>query len=105
MTECPRCGRPDSGDIHVCIPMELSRREAYLRGFADGAESMTHWIKCSNRMPETDDLVLGWFVGLYGMPVIVYYNGNEFLSQKKGDEPCTKWITHWMPLSSPPADK
>lgn len=76
------------------------------RDFIAGAEyARPKWIKCSERMPEIEDLVLvwaycvpptyGWYID-HGRWII---NDEPGYSLTKTDE--VTMITHWMPL--PPA--
>ncbi|EKS1846891.1 DUF551 domain-containing protein [Cronobacter malonaticus] len=78
---------------------------------------MSEWIKCSERMPELDTVVIGGFLGWDGN--FVY---DCFARSSKASDDGWVWvyceqfgrgdwlhddeyeITHWMPLPAPPAE-
>jgi hypothetical protein len=97
MTECPRCGKQNPAELHTCTPE--FHRQSYLIGFADGAEKLTHWIKCSDRLPDTEEYVLTYCDN--GYPKII----KDALSQTSKQwlvASSTRQPSHWMPLPSPP---
>ncbi|HBA3179252.1 TPA: DUF551 domain-containing protein [Escherichia coli] len=64
------------------------------------------WIRCSDRMPEIRQTVIGW--NGYAVRQCVYTR-NEYAKTQKGREPRFEtltgiWhgVTHWMPLPEPP---
>ncbi|HBO3570002.1 TPA: ead/Ea22-like family protein [Escherichia coli] len=66
------------------------------------------WIRCSERMPEIRQTVIGW--NGYAVRQCVYTR-NEYAKTQKGREPRFEtltgiWhgVTHWMPLPEPPQE-
>lgn len=66
------------------------------------------WIRCSDRMPEIRQTVIGW--NGYAVRQCVYTR-NEYAKTQKGREPRFEtltgiWhgVTHWMPLPEPPQE-
>ena len=54
------------------------------------------WIKCSERMPEPDQLVLMWLVDPQINKASAWVgHGSGFIFER---------ATHWMPLPDPPTD-
>lgn len=69
---------------------------------------MSQWIKCSERMPEIRQTVIGW--NGYAVRQCIYTR-NEYAKTQKGREPRFEiltgiWhgVTHWMPLPPPPQE-
>ncbi|MDZ7280349.1 DUF551 domain-containing protein [Pantoea eucrina] len=69
---------------------------------------MSQWIKCSERMPEIRQTVIGWNGCAVRQCV---YTRNEYAKTQKGREPRFEtltgiWhgVTHWMPLPEPPQE-
>lgn len=66
------------------------------------------WIRCSERMPEIRQTVIGW--NGYAVRQCVHTR-NEYAKTQKGREPRFEtltgiWhgVTHWMPLPEPPQE-
>jgi Protein of unknown function (DUF551) len=80
-------------------------RELYLKGFADGAESLTHWIKCIDQLPSHKEKVLVFNGEIYLATIIKSPDSIEWHSQSS---PSGYWnlynVTHWMPVPNPPND-
>lgn len=93
MNTCKRCGKENPAEIHTCSPKFTSYRQAYLIGFADGAESVSRWIKCSDRMPSDNEQYL--VCDKYGNVKIRFFL--PFDSSFADFD-----ATHWMPLPTPP---
>lgn len=71
---------------------------------------MSQWVKCSERMPEIGQIVLGW--NGYTVRRCVYTR-NKYAKTQKRREPrfeistgASEWygVTHWMPLPDPPLE-
>ncbi len=61
---------------------------------------MTEWIKCSEKLPDNDDYVLGICndtIGIYTFDKEDQYWDHEFLSCISGFN-----VKYWMPLPKPP---
>lgn len=66
------------------------------------------WIKCSERMPEIGESVIGW----NGWAIRnCSYRINTYAKTEKGRQPRFEvsegiWhrVTHWMPLPEPPTE-
>lgn len=120
MNICKRCGKQNPAEIHTCSPKFTSYRQAYLIGMADGAEGVSRWIRCSEKLPENKTIVL--IHCPQGIAVSCFINGealfqarkmkgvialdeertqNFFISQ---ENPMDKFedVDHWMPLPEPP---
>jgi len=60
-----------------------------------------HWVKCSEKLPESLECVLGWSINTGCM--IAFYD--EEFQEWSSQATMEKWkITHWMPLPQPPHD-
>jgi hypothetical protein len=57
------------------------------------------WIKCSEKLPNAFEFVLGWSINTG--PMIVFYN-SEYRDWSNQDNKKKDNITHWMPLPEPP---
>lgn len=102
--------------------VDTSIRQAFEKGFRIGlkkglsAQPESHWIPCSDRLPELDQEVLVYAIGKvdgFGDSVIAMSKRHIFrlFSSSEGVEGWTSpWpyfvsnyeITHWMPLPDPP---
>lgn len=72
------------------------------------------WIKCSDRLPESqDNSVLVYFAKLKSIDMVHiqdYFDDITNGYDSKGELKYTKWylsqnVTHWMPLPESPKDK
>ncbi|MBW9400300.1 DUF551 domain-containing protein [Leclercia sp. EC_58] len=66
------------------------------------------WVKCSERMPEVRERVIGW--NGYSIQTCSYVS-NTYAKTAKGREPRFEintgiWhgVTHWMPLPKEPTE-
>jgi hypothetical protein len=89
-----------------CGPL-VSSRESYLRGFAAGAESLTHWIDVSKRLPDEHNTVL-IYNGDFHIGSLIYEkieSDGDYYWQNNFYDDFIDSVTHWMPLPEPPDEK
>lgn len=69
---------------------------------ADAIEELSkpRWISVKARLPEPYSWVLGFGFGETEMPIEVFYDGSEWKDSVLGGW----YITHWMPLPTPPKE-
>ena len=75
--------------------------EGYDTGyFAGRRDYEPKWISVKERLPEPYSWVLGFGFGETEMPIEVFYDGSEWKDSVLGGW----YITHWMPLPTPPKE-
>lgn len=61
----------------------------------------SRWISVKERLPKPYSWVLGFGFGETELPIDVFYNGSEWKDSVLGGW----YITHWMPLPTPPKEE
>ena len=64
---------------------------------------MSQWIKCSDRMPEFDEVVLCGFWAKRSIGERKFKWEFQYFTKRSQDFD-REMITHWMPLPEPPND-
>ena len=71
---------------------------------------MSEWIKCSDRLPTPNVMVLGYILGktnksTQGPFFILHKNREHHPWEWLDGNTCYSKVTHWMPLPEPPEDE
>ena len=87
----------DDNEMEFTVHFKKYPGDEFACDYEDGVTPASDWVKCSERMPEFDVLVL--VVDQNGIDLGAIYDGDDwFLADSERE------ITHWMPLPAPPQD-
>lgn len=110
MKECKRCGKPNPADIHTCTPQAVIIRNAYLKGMADGAESVSRWVSVDKALPPLKEWVVVYSDKFPLFVARLIDNGYSWerinpsiddIKRKVHDS--FNCYSHWMPIPEPPS--
>ena len=82
--------------------------------FAKLEESIPRWISVKDRLPENEQMVIGYtpvdgymFIGFHKTEVAFGYDWSSWfiITSMRSTKTVTKKVTHWMPLPEPPKEE